>query len=184
MDKKFVYNYTPEEPHVYTGPQQCYKTSLEHDKWHWTGPALENPPPATWLNEIAAANADFTGWDVIADFVGFKYWLADGSEHVITAYGVSPPADALSEAPVAAKPPKTKFTSLEFLDKFTQAEQLGVVEASMTNAAVKLWYDRLLAASFVDLLDIRIPDGLNALVAAGLLEASRVAEIMRPEEQN
>lgn len=184
MDTKIVYNYSPIFPYIYTGPQQCYKTSLEPDTWHWTGPAIENPPPATGQNEIAAANADFTDWDVIADFVGFKYWLADGSEHEITEFGVSPPEDALTEKPIEPAPPKTVFTSLEFLDKFTEAEQLAVVEATMTNAAVKLWYDRLLAASFLDLADSRIPDGLNALVSAGLLDATRVAEIMTPEEQN
>ncbi|BEV07966.1 hypothetical protein [Methylophilus sp. DW102] len=184
METKIVHNYSPEAPHIYLGSQVCYKTSLDPDTWQWTGSALENAPPATGENNIAAANADFTDWVVIANYVGFKYWLADGSEYEITEYGVSPPADALTEKPVQYKPPKTVFTSLEFLDKFTESEQLAVVEATMTNAAVKLWYDRLLAASFLDLADIRIPDGLNALVSAGLLEASRVAEIMTPEVQN
>lgn len=184
MDAKIVYNYSPEAPHIYLGTQVCYKTSLNQDTWQWTGSALESAPPQTGENEIAAVNADFSNWDVIADFVGFKYWLADGSEHEITEYGVSPPADALTEKPIQPAPPKTVFTSLEFLDKFTEAEQLGVVEATMTNASVKLWYDRLLAASFVDLEDIRIPEGLNALVSAGLLDAVRVTEIMTPEVQN
>ncbi|MDF0377707.1 hypothetical protein [Methylophilus sp. YYY-1] len=113
MDTKIVYNYSPEAPHVYTGPQQCYKTSLDQDTWHWTGLALENEPPATAANQIAAANADFTDWVVIADFVGFKYWLADGSEHVIHDYGFSPPADALSEKPV------TSPTQEQLITQFT-----------------------------------------------------------------
>lgn len=99
MDVKLVYNFSPIAPHVYTGPQQCYKTSLDQDTWHWTGLALEAIPPETGANEIAAASPDFTDWVVIANYVGFRYWLADGSEHEITEYGVSPPADALTEKP-------------------------------------------------------------------------------------
>lgn len=112
MDAKIVHNYSPEAPHIYLGPQVCYKTSLDQDTWQWTGSALENAPPATGENEIAAANADFTDWDVIADFVGFKYWLADGSDHEITEYGVSPPADALTEKPVVPK------TDEELIEEF------------------------------------------------------------------
>jgi hypothetical protein len=118
------------------------------------------------------------GWAVRKDGLG---WRSVDNEQDCTEFEIYTETEP---SPVNVVVIKTKFTSLEFLDKFTQAEQLGVVEASMTNAAVKLWYDRLLAASFVDLEDSRIPDGLNALVAAGLLEASRVAEIMTPEEQN
>ncbi len=35
-----------------------------------------------------------------------------------------------------------QFTSLQFLDLLTEAEQLAIVQAGMQNAAVKLWYDR------------------------------------------
>ena len=76
--------------------------------------------------------------------------------------------------------PQTKFSSLDFLDRFTEAEQLVVVEATLVSATVKLWYDRLLAADFVDLEDPRTEVGVDALIAAGLLEASRKAAILTP----
>lgn len=76
---------------------------------------------------------------------------------------------------------KTQFTSLEFLDRFTDQEQLDVVEATMGVAQVKLWYDRLLAASFIDIADIRTAAGLDALITASLLQAHRKAEILAPE---
>ena len=81
---------------------------------------------------------------------------------------------------VAAAPAlgKTQFTSLEYLDRFTEAEQLGVAEATMQNAAVKLWYDRLLAASYIDLEDQRTEAGIDALIAAGLLDSSRKEALM------
>lgn len=77
---------------------------------------------------------------------------------------------------------KTTFTSLEFLDRFTESEQLAVVTASMASPALKLWYDRLLAASFVDLEDPRTEAGIDALIAAELLNAERKTALMATEE--
>lgn len=64
---------------------------------------------------------------------------------------------------------KTQFTSLEFLDRFTEAEQLSVVGATMSSPVIKLWYDRLLAASFIDLQDIRTEVGIDILLNAELI---------------
>lgn len=74
-------------------------------------------------------------------------------------------------------PPK-HFTSLEFLDLFTETEQLAIAAAAMQSAQVKLWYDRLLAAMFITLADPRTAAGLDALVAMGLLTATRRDEII------
>lgn len=38
-------------------------------------------------------------WEVVADYVGYRYWLADRSEHVITDVGVSPPEGHLTTDP-------------------------------------------------------------------------------------
>lgn len=79
--------------------------------------------------------------------------------------------------PAPAKQPR-QFTSLEFLDLFTEAEQLTVAEASLQSAQVKLWYDRLLAASYITLSDPRVEAGLSSLVEAGLLTDDRRNEIV------
>ena len=77
------------------------------------------------------------------------------------------------------EPPQPKrLTSLEFLDLFTEAEQLAVATAAMQSAQVKLWYDRTLAANFITLADPRTEAGLTALVGAGLLTAERKAAIV------
>lgn len=78
----------------------------------------------------------------------------------------------LAPRPAPPAPPK-QFTSLEFLDLFTDEEQLAVASAAMSTAQVKLWYDRMLAASFVSLSDPRTSAGLQALVSAGLLTQVR-----------
>ncbi len=71
-----------------------------------------------------------------------------------------------------------QFTSLQFLDLFTEAEQLAIATAAMQSAQVKLWYDRTLAAMFITLADPRTEGGLQALVDGGLLTAERKAEIV------
>lgn len=71
-----------------------------------------------------------------------------------------------------------QFTALEMLDLFTEPEQLAVVSATMAVPAVKLWYDRLIAATFVTYEDPRTEGGLQALVDAGLLTALRKSEIV------
>jgi len=77
---------------------------------------------------------------------------------------------------------KTQFTSLEFLDRFSDQEQLAVVAATMTSAPVKLWYDRLLAASFIDLADPCTEAGIDALIAAGLIDADRKQALLAAEQ--
>lgn len=75
-------------------------------------------------------------------------------------------------------PEYRQLTSLEFLDLFTEAEQLAIATAAMQSAQVKLWYDRTLAAMFITLADPRTEAGLTALVDAGMLTAERKAEIV------
>lgn len=80
--------------------------------------------------------------------------------------------------PESVPPQPKQLTSLEFLDLFTEAEQLAVATAAMQSAQVKLWYDRTLAAVFITLADPRTEAGLTALVDARLLTAERKAEIV------
>ena len=76
------------------------------------------------------------------------------------------------------EPVYPQFTSLEFLDLFTEPEQIAIVTATNASAQVKLWYDRMLAANFITLADPRTEAGLAALVQAGLLTAERKAAIV------
>ena len=99
---------------------------------------------------------------------------SDGSQDEFITSDMSPISDAALAALRTPPPaPPRNFTSLEFLDMFTDAEQLAVASAAMANAQVKLWYDRMLAAMFVSLADVRTGEGLQALVSAGLLTQAR-----------
>ena len=90
----------------------------------------------------------------------------------------SPQAQIDAYTPPVVAATTGQFTSLEYLDLFTEAEQLAVVSATMVSAQVKLWYDKMLAAGFITITDPRTVAGLDALVGAGLMTAERKAAII------
>ena len=71
-----------------------------------------------------------------------------------------------------------RFYGNEKLDLFTQAEQLAVVTATMSDPVVKLLYDRLLGAAFLTYEDPETEQGLSLLVQKGLITEERKAEIV------
>ena len=76
--------------------------------------------------------------------------------------------------------PKTQFTSLEYLDRFTEAEHNAILDAAEANKQIKKFYNRLLAATFIDLEDPRTERGIDALIGAGLVKAGRKTALMKP----
>lgn len=99
--------------------------------------------------------------------------VVTGVEQVVE---IAPDELASFAAPLPTERPR--FVPLEFLDLFTEAEQLSVAAAAMSSAPVKLWYDRVLAASYITLDDPRVETGLTALVAAGLLSEERKLAVL------
>lgn len=73
---------------------------------------------------------------------------------------------------------RTVFSVLEFIDLFSDDQQLSVAAATMSNAVIKLWWDKILASKYVDLGDQRTVDGLTALVASGLVQADQINQIL------
>jgi hypothetical protein len=69
---------------------------------------------------------------------------------------------------------------LQFIERFSDDEQLAVVTAAMSNPSLRLWYDKLMAAQEVVFSDPRLSAGLDALVSAGLITAERKAELLTP----
>jgi hypothetical protein len=75
-----------------------------------------------------------------------------------------PPDEAQAEQAKART-----ISALEFMDRFSEETQLAVVTAAQNNPAVKLWYDRLLAASEVNLDSPRVAAGVHALIQSGII---------------
>lgn len=85
--------------------------------------------------------------------------------------------------PYVAPPPilKTRFSVLEFKNRFTHAEQVAIKTATYTDPEVGIIYDNFLAAQFIDLADPRVEQGLDVYVTKGLIAAERKAAILSPE---
>lgn len=119
-------------------------------------------PPLYWVDAVGEIDPDL---DFYEPGVGF-------------ARRPDPVVEEPSPTPGPTLPPAAQITPLQFIDRFTGSEQLSIAEATLQNAQVKLWYDKLLAASFVDLTDPRLSAGLDALVSFGLITPERKVEVM------
>lgn len=86
--------------------------------------------------------------------------------------------EALAEQPTPVQQPETKTFPLSFFERFTEAEQLAIVTATMQVPQVKLWYDKLIAATEVVYADPRVSAGMDALVVAGLITQARSEQIL------
>jgi len=86
-------------------------------------------------------------------------------------------AQAVADSWVDGPEPKLVF-SLDFLDRFSEQTQLKIVTEAMKIPAIRLWYDRLLAAQQVDLNSPRLRAGLDAMRQAGLLTTEEIAQAL------
>lgn len=94
-------------------------------------------------------------------------------------------------APVPESPPAqdTRITRLAFRKRFTQAEKVALEIAALDDpsatpaqraqaAALRAYLKDVDAATFIDLADAHVKEGVQTLEAAGLLAAGRAAEII------
>jgi hypothetical protein len=87
-----------------------------------------------------------------------------------------------SSAPVGEQTQyKTQFTSLEYLDRFTDEEEDSIILAAESNIQIRKYYNRLLAATYIDINDSRTEQGLDALIMLELLAPERKEQLLAPE---
>jgi hypothetical protein len=96
-------------------------------------------------------------------------WSWDGQAFHAPAQPTPPPS-----------PAPTIIPALDFIDRFTPAEQLAIETAAQSSPALQLWLTKAIAAETVDLRGPEAAAGLDALVTGGLLDAKRKAEILTP----
>lgn len=72
-----------------------------------------------------------------------------------------------------------QLTPLDVIKLFTRQENLAIVTATMTIPEAKMWYDRLLAATYITIEDPDTAAGLEIMVQAGLLTAERRTAILQ-----
>jgi len=123
--------------------------------------------------------------DALAAMLNGKEVVVENGQMVLR--DPPPQEETQPETEDPATPGYPTFTPLELLELFTEDEQLAVVSATMSSPAIKLWYDKLLAAGFITYEDPRTEAGLQALVDNGLLAPERKADIvaaMQPPDQS
>ncbi|WP_174864289.1 hypothetical protein [Comamonas jiangduensis] len=80
--------------------------------------------------------------------------------------------------PEPPEPQCPRFVGNQKLDLFTQAEQLAVVTATMSDPLVKLMYDRMIGSAYMSYEDPETEAGLSLLCDKGLLTPERKVEIV------
>lgn len=86
--------------------------------------------------------------------------------------------EEIANLPVYEPQPITRFSSLEYLQKFTDDEYQAARTGSMN---VQRGLDMLIAAQYVDLDDERIGFYLDLLVAEEAISPERRTELLTPE---
>lgn len=67
---------------------------------------------------------------------------------------------------------------LDFIERFSEEEQIAIVTATLSNPQVKLWYDKMLASKNVNFDDVRTQAGMQALIDSGIITTTRSNEIV------
>ena len=76
-------------------------------------------------------------------------------------------------------PAITQFSVREYIQRFTQDEQIAIRRAQFTDMQVGLVYDDFNRANFIDVTDPDVAAGVDLYIAKGLLEPARRAELLR-----
>ena len=136
------------------------------------------------LYDVVDADAEFPVspemvWMDLPDGVSGATHEFNGIEFVLK------PAQVFLSAPTPGSfaVPPTSIAPLDFLERFTLTEQLAITTAAMQSPQIRLWYDKMLAARSIDVADVRVAAGLDSLIDAGLLDASRKSALLTPAGQ-
>ncbi|MDY6789678.1 MAG: hypothetical protein SWH54_00230 [Thermodesulfobacteriota bacterium] len=79
--------------------------------------AVTDQPPKPGKNKAARRLPDDSGWEIVPDFRGKKYWLADGTEIEIVDIGETVPKDALTEPPPTPPPTEDEINEQKIKDE-------------------------------------------------------------------
>ena len=75
-------------------------------------------------------------------------------------------------------PTSKRMTTLEFMELFSDAEWVGVLDAAKVSSQVNLFIMKMTQAEFMDLNYQSTIDGINGLSSAGLLTVERANEVL------
>ena len=137
--------------------------------------ATPDPLPELSENQTARRSDDDSGWEIIDDYRGVHYWLADGTHHQIYLAGETLPEGALTEKPLAPAAERRAIAK-NSIDtaagaaryRFVSNGQLIEEEYRLTLQQVKAWRA---AGSPAE----AIPFGLQSWINAAGIDAEEAA---------
>ena len=71
-----------------------------------------------------------------------------------------------------------RITQLAFINRFTMEEWIAIDAATATVPTIKYFVTKVNAARYIDLMRAEVRNGVQLLVANGLVTAARAAEIL------
>lgn len=126
----------------YLGQSIADDSPLEPGVYLIPAHATDVPPPE--IGEHQAAVFRDGAALIVPDWRGHRYWLADGSSHIITELGVVPPAEALDEKPdIPAPPPRvvSRAQAMAALLHFGLLEDARAWVDSADNPLIKIGFE-------------------------------------------
>ena len=76
------------------------------------------------------------------------------------------------------RPEKKVESKLDFTDRFTFAEFIGLIDAANTNPTVAAFMKKMDYSEFIDRADVRTIEMTHAIEALGLIATGRASEIL------
>lgn len=151
-----------------TGPlelDESYLVPFKEDQWAYPVNSVQFAPPATGPREVAKINPERTAWEVIPNWVGLVYWLADRSRHEITSAGEVPPDGWLAADPGPSLD-DVKATQVQSISQACEAAIVAGFESSALGEPhtypCKLTDQANLQASVSMAREPGLPDGWRA----------------------
>lgn len=114
-----------------------------------------------------------TTWQTKPERFNGVIFAPDTTDEEYASYGIIYAAD-----PIIVVEPKTKFTRLEFFQKFTNTELVNIYTTAKTDIQIEIMLDQLKMASYIDVTDPTTITGVNSLEQFGLIETGRAATIL------
>lgn len=125
-------------------------------------------------------------YQCISQTGAMEYKTLDGQPYTMTggSFVVDPtpptPEWDVPEQPMQVAPPQTKrvLTKLAYMNRFTDAELVGIYSTAKSSVEVEVWLEKFRVSEEINLDDPDTSNGLYALETVGLIAPGRANEIL------